>query len=137
MVATVAIMGAATTLIGCLPTYQQAGLVGPVLMALLRLVQGLAIGEYTPAVPMQCACPASPALLRLAGSTRMQQGTVRPRGRMPAQAQIQPKRPPPATPQAASLAAPSPIWWRRRPTPPAALAVARGLLGRWAALPLA
>ena len=48
MVATVAIMGAATTFIGCLPTFEQAGLVGPVLMALLRMVQGLAIGERLP-----------------------------------------------------------------------------------------
>jgi hypothetical protein len=38
-------MGAATTLIGCLPAYGRIGLAAPVLLALLRLVQGLAIGS--------------------------------------------------------------------------------------------
>ena len=33
-----------TILIGALPTYAQAGVVAPVLLALLRLVQGLAVG---------------------------------------------------------------------------------------------
>jgi hypothetical protein len=32
-------MGVATTLIGCLPTYQQIGIAAPVLLALLRLIQ--------------------------------------------------------------------------------------------------
>jgi MHS family proline/betaine transporter-like MFS transporter len=31
-------------LIGCLPTYSQAGLAAPVLLSLLRLVQGIAVG---------------------------------------------------------------------------------------------
>jgi MFS family permease len=31
-------------LIGCLPTYKQAGMAAPVLLSLLRLVQGVAVG---------------------------------------------------------------------------------------------
>lgn len=45
------IMGAATFLIGCLPTFEQAGWLAPVLFLILRLFQGLAIsGEYSGAV---------------------------------------------------------------------------------------
>jgi hypothetical protein len=33
-----------TLLIGCLPTYAMIGLAAPVLMALLRCIQGLAVG---------------------------------------------------------------------------------------------
>ncbi|WIA36065.1 hypothetical protein OEZ86_007421 [Tetradesmus obliquus] len=33
-----------TILVGCLPTYHQIGIAAPVLMAILRLVQGLAVG---------------------------------------------------------------------------------------------
>ncbi|HWB28258.1 MAG TPA: MFS transporter [Chitinophagaceae bacterium] len=41
------LMGTATFLIGCLPTFQQVGWLAPVLLLLLRLCQGLAIsGEY-------------------------------------------------------------------------------------------
>jgi len=41
------LMGAATFLIGCLPTFKQAGWLAPVLLLILRLCQGLAIsGEY-------------------------------------------------------------------------------------------
>src|SRR5262245_40064950 len=40
-------MGVATALVGFLPTYARAGIVAPVLLVLLRLVQGLALGgEY-------------------------------------------------------------------------------------------
>jgi MFS family permease len=37
-------MGVATTLIGCLPSYASAGILAPVLLIVLRFVQGLAIG---------------------------------------------------------------------------------------------
>ena len=37
-------MGVATTLIGCLPSYAAAGILAPVLLIVLRFVQGLAIG---------------------------------------------------------------------------------------------
>ncbi|GAB2732439.1 MFS transporter [Sinomonas soli] len=44
LIVTVMIMGAATTLIGVLPTFHTAGIVAPVLLVLIRLVQGLAAG---------------------------------------------------------------------------------------------
>ena len=45
--ATVTLMGAATFLIGLLPTYQTAGIVSPILLILLRILQGIALGgEY-------------------------------------------------------------------------------------------
>jgi MFS family permease len=41
------LMGGATLLIGCLPTFKQAGWFAPVLLLVLRLCQGLAVsGEY-------------------------------------------------------------------------------------------
>ena len=44
---TVSLMGGATFLIGLLPTYASAGLLAPLLLILLRLVQGIALGgEY-------------------------------------------------------------------------------------------
>ncbi|MEU1301577.1 MFS transporter [Streptomyces shenzhenensis] len=45
--ATLVVMGAATTLIGCLPKYDTIGTTAPVLLVLLRLLQGFAVGgEY-------------------------------------------------------------------------------------------
>lgn len=41
---TVSIMGGGTFLIGCLPTYEQIGVTAPVLLVVLRLVQGVGIG---------------------------------------------------------------------------------------------
>ncbi len=44
LVAALLMMGVATTLIGCLPTYQQVGAAAPVALILLRFAQGLAVG---------------------------------------------------------------------------------------------
>jgi hypothetical protein len=40
----VLLMGIPTVLIGCLPTYHHIGLAAPIILAFLRLVQGLAMG---------------------------------------------------------------------------------------------
>lgn len=40
----VAFMGVASLLLGCLPTYQHIGVAAPVLLAILRFAQGLALG---------------------------------------------------------------------------------------------
>jgi MFS family permease len=45
--ATVLLMGGATVAIGLLPSYTQAGLIGPILLILMRIIQGFALGgEY-------------------------------------------------------------------------------------------
>lgn len=60
LVITLSLMGGATVLIGCLPTYEQIGIWAPILLISLRVVQGLGIGgewggalllayEYAPA----------------------------------------------------------------------------------------
>ena len=53
LVFTLTTMGAATVLIGLLPTYESIGVAAPVLLVVLRFVQGFALGgEYTGAVLM-------------------------------------------------------------------------------------
>ncbi|AWB95990.1 MFS transporter [Agromyces badenianii] len=53
LVVTLILMGSATTLIGVLPTYEQIGVAAPVLLLLLRILQGLSTGgEWGGAVLM-------------------------------------------------------------------------------------
>lgn len=48
-------MGGATVLIGMLPTYAQAGVIAPILLILLRMIQGIGFGaEWGGAVLMAC-----------------------------------------------------------------------------------
>ena len=44
LVATLLLMGCCTTLIGFLPVYENVGIVAPILLVVLRLIQGLAMG---------------------------------------------------------------------------------------------
>ncbi|WP_245930736.1 MFS transporter [Methylobacterium radiodurans] len=53
LIITLLMMGVVTVLIGCLPTYETAGLWAPVMLVTLRLVQGIAVGgEWGGAVLM-------------------------------------------------------------------------------------
>jgi MFS family permease len=44
LVGSLLLMGVATVLIGCLPTYQQVGVWAPILLVIVRVIQGLAFG---------------------------------------------------------------------------------------------
>ena len=44
LILTLSLMGGATVLIGCLPTYEQWGFAAPLCLILLRMIQGLGIG---------------------------------------------------------------------------------------------
>lgn len=53
LVLSLSMMGAATVLIGCLPTYHTVGVLAPVILVILRVVQGISLGgEYSGAVLM-------------------------------------------------------------------------------------
>jgi MFS transporter, MHS family, shikimate and dehydroshikimate transport protein len=53
LILTLLIMGSATFLVGCLPTFRQVGLLAPLLLVILRFVQGFAVGgEWGGAVLM-------------------------------------------------------------------------------------
>ncbi|MDZ3992412.1 MFS transporter [Pseudomonas sp. Teo4] len=85
LVITVMMMGIATTLIGALPTYASAGIVAPILLTLLRAVQGVAAGgewggatllaiEYAP--PRQRSLYASIVQLGSPTGTLLSSGAV-------------------------------------------------------------
>lgn len=60
MVLTMSLIGVASTLIGCIPSYDQIGIAAPIILTFLRFVQGCALGgELTgaPILTMESAPP--------------------------------------------------------------------------------
>ena len=44
LILSITVMAVPTVAIGCLPTYEQVGIAAPILLAICRAVQGLAVG---------------------------------------------------------------------------------------------
>jgi MFS family permease len=68
LVTALVMMGGATTLIGCLPPYAAAGALAPVLLIVLRFVQGLAIGGQWAGAALLATESAPPAQRGFYGS---------------------------------------------------------------------
>lgn len=61
MLITVSVMGVSSFLMGLLPTYQQVGIVAPILLVSLRIVQGFALGGESTGAQLMAVEHASPA----------------------------------------------------------------------------
>src|SRR6187455_3094456 len=71
----IALMGGATLLLGCLPTYNQVGILAPILLMLMRVLQGISLGgEFTGS--MVYTTEASSPLLRGLVSSSTAAGTT-------------------------------------------------------------
>ncbi|GFR43372.1 hypothetical protein Agub_g4444 [Astrephomene gubernaculifera] len=68
LAASMGLMALPTALVGCLPTYQQVGVAAPVLLVLLRALQGLAVGGEFSATLVFLVEHAPPHARGLAGS---------------------------------------------------------------------
>ncbi|KAF8068166.1 shiA [Scenedesmus sp. PABB004] len=68
LLVTVLLMGIPTVLIGCLPSYATIGIAAPILLAVLRLVQGLAMGGEFGAAMVYLVELANPRYKALTGS---------------------------------------------------------------------